>query len=172
MKRILIPLEIIDNINEWVGRIFSVAILALTFVIAYEVIMRKFFARPSIWTYDVSKQIYALHFLIVAGYTLLHKGHVGIDVITKKLSKRTRTILDAICYLILFFPFWFVMLWFGVKFAAMSWQLREIGRDIFSIPLYPIKTVIPLSVLLILLQGFSAFFRKLLIIKRGDQIDG
>ena len=167
MKGIRLILDLIDNINEWIGRIFSVAVLALTLIIAYEVIMRKFFARPTIWSYDVSKQIYALHFLLVAGYTLLHKRHVAIDVLSSKLSERTRVIVDLICYMIFFFPFWFVMLWFGVKFAAVSWRILEIGRDVFQIPLYPIKTIIPLATFLIFLQGISTFVRKLSTLKRG-----
>ena len=167
MKGIQRILGFIDNINEWTGRISCIAVLVLTLIVAYEVIMRKFFARPTIWSYDVSKQIYALHFLLVAGYTLLHKRHVAVDVLTKQLSEKTRVVVDLICYMIFFFPFWSVMFWFGVKFAATSWRMFEIGRDVFQIPLYPIKTIIPLATLLILLQGISSFVKELSTLKRG-----
>jgi TRAP-type mannitol/chloroaromatic compound transport system permease small subunit len=167
MKGIQHILDFIDNVNEWTGRISCVAVLVLTFIVAYEVIMRKFFANPSIWSYDVSKQIYAFHFFLLAGYTLLHNRHVAVDVLSRKLPERIRTIVDLICYLIFFFPFWFVMLWFGVKFSAASWRMLEIGRDVFQIPLYPIKTIIPFATLLILLQGISSFVKKLSTLKRG-----
>jgi len=56
------------------------------------------------------------------------------------------------------------MLKFGYKFAAVSWQELEIARDIFPMPQYPIKTIIPIAALLMVLQGLSVFFRNILIV--------
>jgi TRAP-type mannitol/chloroaromatic compound transport system permease small subunit len=169
MKRFLSFLDFIDNMNEWIGKLFSVMILALTFVVLYEVIMRKFFAHPSTWSYEVSRQTFGFYFMIVGGYALLYRRHVAVDIITSRFSRRVRSILEVICYVMFFFPFWGVMLWFGCKFAAVSWQQLETARDIFPMPLYPIKTIIPVGALLMLLQGLSGFVKNILII-RGREV--
>ena len=166
MIKILMLLNNIDQINEWVGRIFCFAILILMFTVSYEVIMRKFFGFPSTWSYDIAKQSYAFHFLMIAGYTLLHKQHVAVDVFSSLLSARKKAIIDIIGYLIFFFPLSFVMIWFGVDFAKTSWMEMEKARHVFPIPLYPIKTVIPLAFTLLFLQGLSHFIRRIYSLAR------
>jgi TRAP-type mannitol/chloroaromatic compound transport system permease small subunit len=167
VKKILVVLDNIDQIDEWIGRIFCFAVVILTVVVSYEVIMRKFFAHPSTWSYDVAKQAYAVHFLMIAGWALLHKQHVAVDVFSSLLSARKKAIIDIIGYLIFFFPFSLVMIWFGVDFAGISWMELEKARDTFPIPLYPIKTVIPLAFTILFIQGLSDFIRKILIL-RGE----
>ena len=162
-----------DTINEWTGRIFSFTLVILAAVVVIEVILRKGFNSPTIWSFDLSKHLFAFLFMIVAGYTLLHEGHVAIDIFSKHFSERTQAKLEIISYLLFFFPFWLVVLWEGTKFAAMSWQILETGWGLFPIPLYPIKTIIPLTALLLCLQGLATLIRKILILKntiaKGDQ---
>ena len=158
-------IKFIDNINEWVGRIFSFIVVVLTILVVLEVIMRKFFNHPTIWSFDITIQLYGCHFMILGGYTLLHRGHVSIDIFSQKFSEKTQAFFEVICYIVFFFPFWLVVLSLGIRFAGMSWKIYETGIGIFPIPLYIIKTIIPLSALLICLQGLSDFWRKILILK-------
>lgn len=160
-------LKFIDNFSEWTGRIFSWIIIIMTFLVVLEVIMRKFFNSPTIWSFEVTKQLYAFYFMIVAAYTLLYNAHVSVDVIYEKLSPKKQSILDVISYIIFFFPFWIIIFIEGTKFAAKSWAIRETFVSVFAGPIYPIKTVIPVTALLILLQGIAIFIRKLhMAIKR------
>lgn len=158
MKKLL---NFIDTINEWAGRIFSCTIVALTGLVVLEVILRRFFNRPTIWNFEITIQLYAFHALIVAGYTLLHKRHVNIDVLYQKYTPKTRAILDVITYIIFFFPFISIMLYEGILYAANSWSVQEKSWSVFSPPLYPIKTVIPVMTFLILIQGIAIFIRQL-----------
>ena len=64
-----------DCINEWVGKIFAWLIVPLVLLTVTEVVMRRFFGAPTIWSFEVSKQVYSLHFMIVAGFGLLYPGH-------------------------------------------------------------------------------------------------
>jgi len=154
-------LDLIDNISEWMGRVFSWVIAVLVLLVVLEVILRKFFNSPTIWSFEIEKQIYAFYFMILAGFGLLHKSHVSIDLLYNRVSKRTAAVLDVITYAIFFFPFLLVVLYEGTKFAAQSWVLRETSTTAFSPPIYPIKTIIPLSVFLLLIQGTVIFIRQL-----------
>ena len=158
MKKIL---SFIDSINEWTGRLFSWVIAVLLILVVLEVIFRRFFHSPIIWHIEVTVQLYAFNFLIVAAFTLLHKAHVSIDILYAKFSKRTKAILDVITYSIFFFPFLFVLLHQGIKYAAKSWAIYERTWGVSNLPLYPIKTVIPLMAFLVLLQGVAIFVRQI-----------
>jgi len=159
--------KIIDNVNEWVGRIFSWLIIPLVAIVVVEILLRNLFNSPTTWSFEVSKQVYGLYFMICAGYTLKHQGHVAIDVFSQSFSPKTQNIVEVICYLLFFFPFCLVLLYYGTVFAAKSWQMLETGWGVFAIPLYPIKTIIPITALLLLLQGAASVIRKLASIVSG-----
>ena len=60
----------IDKVNTWVGKIFSWSILAMTFVIVYEVFSRYVFSAPTTWAYDVSYMLYGTLFMMAGPYAL------------------------------------------------------------------------------------------------------
>lgn len=163
-------LHFLDEINGWVGRICSWTIVAISLLVVTEVIMRRFLNHPTIWNFEVVKQLYGFYFLILAGYTLLHRSHVAIDLVHEKLKPRSQALLDVISYLIFFFPFCTVMFWQGVSFAKTSWQMKETSWSVFAPPLYPIKTVIPAAALLLLIQGASMFIRQLHLLVKGEEL--
>jgi TRAP-type mannitol/chloroaromatic compound transport system permease small subunit len=157
----------IDIFNEWVGRIFSWAIIVLTLLAVLEVIERVVFNSPSTWGFEVATQIFGLYFMIIAGYGLLYGSHVSIDVVTYYLSPRTRVIVDIVAYFIFFFPFTLVCIWHGYFFAAKSWAIKETSMSVYGGPIYPIRTVIFLAFILLFLQGLSEVTKKIVFLKGG-----
>jgi TRAP-type mannitol/chloroaromatic compound transport system permease small subunit len=154
-----------DTISEWTGRIFSWIIVPLVLLTVMEVVLRRFFGAPTIWSFEVLKQLYGLHFMIVAGFGLLYSSHVSVDVFTMVLSKKTKAIVDLISYVVFFFPFCIVCVWQGYSFAARSWAMKETTWSVFAPPVYPIKTVIIICFILLLIQGISEFIKRIYIIK-------
>lgn len=160
----------IDSISEWSGRIFYWLIIPLTLVVVYEVVARRFFNAPNIWATEVTSYLYGPHFMLAAAYTLLHQGHVRIDIIWGKFSKRTRGILDIITSLLFFFPFIIIVLYQGIIFAHTSWSIGETSESaaLTIVPL--IKTVIPVTFALLLLQGLANFIRAIMLVVKGKEI--
>ncbi len=154
-----------DTINEWTGRIFGWIIVPLVLLTVMEVILRRIFGAPTIWSFEVLKQLYGLHFMIVAGFGLLYGSHVSVDVFTMLFSKKKKAILNMISYVVFFFPFCIICIWQGYLFAATSWAMKETTWSVFAPPVYPIKTVIMISFSLLLLQGISEFIKSIYIIK-------
>jgi TRAP-type mannitol/chloroaromatic compound transport system permease small subunit len=157
--------RLFDKISEWTGRIFIWIIVPITLLSVFEVIMRRFFGSPTIWSFEVITHCFGLYFMMVAAYGLLHNQHVAIDIVTMYLSKKARAILELIGYIIFFFPFTVICLWKSYLYAAESWSMWETSWSAFAPPLYPIKTVIPIAFSLLLLQGISELIKRMLIIK-------
>jgi TRAP-type mannitol/chloroaromatic compound transport system permease small subunit len=160
----------IDQISEWSGRIFVWLVIPLAILVAFEVVSRRFFNAPHIWATEVTDYIYGPHFMLVAAYTLLYKAHVRIDVIYMRFSPRTRGILDLITYLMFFYPFIIIVLYQGVIFAHTSWSIGETSESaaLRVVPL--IKTTIPVTAALLLIQGTATFIRAILQVIRGEEV--
>ena len=157
--------KFLDSISEWTGRIFSWVVVPLVLLTVMEVVLRRFVGTPTIWSFEVLKQLYALHFMIVAAYGLLYGSHVSVDVLTRLLSPKKKAVIELISYVIFFFPFCVVCIWQGYLFAATSWEMKEHTWSVFSPPLYPIKTVIVVTFLLLALQGVAEVIKNILILK-------
>ena len=159
-----------DWVSEWTGRIFVWLIIPLTVLVVFEVISRRVFNAPHIWATEVTNYIYGPHFMLVAAFTLLYKSHVSIDIIYGRFSPRTRGILDIITYLVFFFPFCIIVFHQGIVFAQTSWSIGETSESaaLRIVPL--IKSVIPFSFGLLLLQGLANFIRSIMQLVKGKEI--
>jgi TRAP-type mannitol/chloroaromatic compound transport system permease small subunit len=163
-------IKTIDSLSRWTGKIFCLVIIPLVGITIYEVVMRKFFNRPTIWVFEISNQLYGLHFMMGAAYALLMGAHVSVDVFYRYLSARGKAIVDVIGFLVFFFPFCIIILWKGLQFAALSWGMWETSPSAFHPALYPIKTIIPITAGLLLLQGLAVFLKKVHFALRGTEI--
>ena len=159
-----------DQFSEWSGKIFIWLIIPLTGLVVFEVISRRLFDAPHIWSLEVIDFIYGPYFMLVAAYTLLHQGHVRIDVIYIKFSARTRGILDIITYLAFFFPFCTIAFVQGILFAQTSWQIGETSESAALTVVPLIKTVIPVTFAMLLIQGLANFIRSIMLVARGKEL--
>ena len=161
-------IKFLEAINEWTGRIFSWTVAVLTVIVVFEVVLRYFFNSPTICNFEITKQLYGFYFIILAGYALLHGSHVSVDILYNHLSEKSRAILDIISYLIFFFPFCVVIVIYGTYFALDSWNDVETSWSACGCPLYPIKTIVSVSFLLIAIQGVAIFIKTVVNLIKGE----
>lgn len=159
----------IDILSDWTGRIFSFLLIPLTLLVVYEVITRQLGA-PTIWTFETCIFFYGAHFMLTASYGLLHKSHVCIDLISTKFSKRKDAIVSIICYILMYFPFVIIVTYYGYDFAASAWEQLETSWSAWGPPIYPIKTVIPLTGLMLLLQGISEVIKYMRVLTETKEV--
>lgn len=165
MKKILV---FIDSLNLWIGKSFAWLILVLTLGISYEVLVRYVFRAPTTWAFDFSYINYGALFLMAGAYTLSRNGHVRADVLYRFWQPRTQATMDLVLYIIFFLPAVLAFMYSGYKFAEMSVRFREVS--IFSpagVPVFPLKTLIPVTGVLLFIQGFAEIVRCVLCIKTG-----
>ncbi len=88
--------RLIDFVNEWIGKVAMWLVLATVVISAGNAIMRKAFNIGSNAYLEIQWYLFAAVFMLAAGYVFLHNGHVRIDFISSRLSKRTNAIIDAL----------------------------------------------------------------------------
>jgi len=154
-------IDLIDKINDQVGKLISFLVIFMIIVMAYEVIARYFFNSPTIWARETVMFLLGGYALLGGAYVLRHEAHVNMDILYQRLSPKRRAILSLITYLLLFL-FLAVLLWKGSEYAWRSIGLHETTDSDWGPPEYIIKTIIPIGAFLLLLQGFAQFIRNMI----------
>jgi TRAP-type mannitol/chloroaromatic compound transport system permease small subunit len=165
MQKLLLT---IDRISTFVGHFFAWLIVALTFMISWEVFSRYVLNSPHPWAFDVMIMMYGTLIMMAGAYTLSTGGHVRGDVLYGFFEPRTQAIFDLLLYVLFFIPGVFALAWAGYNFAADSWAINEhsnVTAD--GPPVYPFKTAIPLAGAFLLLQGAVEMIRCVICIRDG-----
>ena len=162
----------IDAFTDATGTWVAWLNVPLVAVVAYEVIARYAFGAPTIWSFDLTYMLYGTIFMLGAAYAL-HKGaHIRTDFFFEKWSIRTRGVIDSIAYIVFFFPSLAVFLFVS---GGEGWYAFEIGETSEQTPwrpiLWPYKMVIPLTCLLLLIQGVSETIKSLYAARTGAELE-
>jgi TRAP-type mannitol/chloroaromatic compound transport system permease small subunit len=161
-------LKAIDRISIVSGKMVAWMILPMSLSLVYEVVARYVFNAPTIWASDVSEILYGMFFMLGSAYALQRQQHIRTDFIYGKWSVRTRGMVDAACYIGLYFPALVFFLWVGSEFAYRSILFNErIVTSPWMPIIWPLKLAIPISTLLLLIQGVSELLKSLFAATKG-----
>lgn len=159
-------IHVIDAINEWVGKVVSVWIIALIGVILFEVVMRYFFRMPTIWAHETSVYIFGAMWILVGGFALLRNRMVAVDVFYGRFSLRGKAIAD-VCTFILALAYTVALLWTSGKLAWDSVLWNEHSETVWRVPYYPFRLMLLIGVFLLLIQLISKFIKDLHLARGG-----
>lgn len=160
-ERLLVMLGGIDRINEWMGKIYSWILVPLTVMVTFEVVSRYVLNRPHAFVTELAFYMYGSLAILVAGYTLRHGGHVGVDIFESRFSPRTKFVVQTITFLVFFVPFVGLLIPAATDMTIKSFASHE--RSVFAmLPLTPyFKACLPIGLTLLLLQGVADFARSI-----------
>jgi TRAP-type mannitol/chloroaromatic compound transport system permease small subunit len=151
--------DAIDAVNEWVGRVWGVTILAVSFAVIYEVVARGVFGSATLWSNETTIYLSAMAYLVAGGYALRHRRHVRIDVVYQMFSPRTRARVDLATF-VFFLIYAGTLAWVGGQMAWTSFLQGETTGSPWNPPIWPVKTAIAVAGLLLLLQGIANLLRE------------
>jgi TRAP-type mannitol/chloroaromatic compound transport system permease small subunit len=157
----------IDRFSTWIGKTFAWCILILTFVVTYDVVMRKL-GDPTVWAFDLSWMLYGALFLMAGAYTLSRNGHVRGDVLYGYFPPRLQAGLDLVLYFAFFVPGILALAYAGIGYAETSWAQKETSYNSADIIIYPVKVLIPIAGMLVFLQGIAEIIRCVQCLRTGQ----
>jgi TRAP-type mannitol/chloroaromatic compound transport system permease small subunit len=157
-------LAFIDRLNNWLGRSMGFLAFFVAAAIVYEVVVRHFFNRPTLWANESTIFAACVIYMLAGGWAVREDRHVRIDLFYHRFSPRGKALVDCLTY-----PFFalyvVVMLWASSKYAWESLQLRETTMSPWNPPIYPMKIIMTAGLFLILLQGTVRLIRNLRFLK-------
>lgn len=160
----------IDRWNGWVGKGVAWLTLALVLIMVADVLMRYIFAVTSAGSAELEWHLFALIFMLSAGWTYQRDQHVRVDVFHQRFGPRLKAWIEILGILCLLLPFCVVGVIEGSRFAYAAYLLDETSSDAGGLPFrYLIKATIPLGFLLLGLQAISQLLKNVAIIKTSKK---
>jgi TRAP-type mannitol/chloroaromatic compound transport system permease small subunit len=143
--------------------------LAMVLIAFGVVVLRYVYAIGWVWMQESYVWLHGVVFMLGAGYTLLHNGHVRVDIVYRPASARTKAWVDIFGSCLLLLPTVALVFLVSTDYVAASWGRLEESREAGGLPgLFLLKTVIPVFCVLLGLQGLALAGRSLLLLS-GDK---
>lgn len=162
-------MTIIDKIVKQVGTLVSWLSLLLVFVIVIDVALRYLFNTTSAASFEMEWHLFAMIFLLGAGYTLQQDKHVRVDVFYHRFSEKNKAWVNLIGTVLLLLPFCAVAFWESLSFVQNSYAVKETSPDPGGLPArYVIKAAIPVGFFLLGLQGINLALKSISKILSND----
>lgn len=159
----------IDTLNEWTGRAVAWCTLAMVMITFAVVVLRYAFGIGSIALQESIMYFHALVFMLGAAYALKHDAHVRVDVLYHRWSLQQRAVVNIAGTLLFLFPVAFLLFYASADYVADAWRVRESSREPGGLPwVYLLKTVIPVTAVLLALQGVALLIRSFEQLRNGD----
>ncbi len=164
--------RIIDKFTDTTGTWVAWLNMPLVLIVSYEVFARYLFHAPTIWSFELTYMLYGTIFMLGSAYAL-HKGaHIRTDFFFEKWSIRTKGVIDSIAYLVFFFPSIFVFMLVSGGEGLYSYSINEESEQTPWRPiLWPYKMVVPLTCVLLLIQGVSEVIKSLWAARTGIELE-
>lgn len=162
--------RVIDQLNEKIGKVTAWAIFVAVIVSAVNAIIRKVFGTSSNAWLELQWYLFGAVFMLCASWTLKANEHIRIDIVSARLSKRTRDWIEIFGHLFFLFPFVLVMTWLSWPFFTRSYMTNEISSNAGGLVIWPAKGLILLGFILLFLQWASELIKRVAIM-RGELED-
>jgi TRAP-type mannitol/chloroaromatic compound transport system permease small subunit len=147
------PGVVVAKLGAWL-------ILPMTFSLVYEVVLRYVFESPTIWAYDTTYMMAGSLFMLSSAYALRNGSHVRADFLLTTLRPRWQALIDVVLYAVVYFPAIGLFFSASLTFTMQSWQqLETFPQSPWMPAIYPLKTVMPVTLALLLLQGVAELLK-------------
>jgi TRAP-type mannitol/chloroaromatic compound transport system permease small subunit len=160
--------KLIDGIAEFLGRVGCGLILYCMIFGVTDVFLRYALNAPSQWIGTTLQAAMVMIACTGGAYALKHDSFVKLDLFYAAARTRTKAVLDVLTASFTFL-FLFVLIWKGTDAALMSVRLNQVTPTAVPIPIYPIKSAIPIAAAIVLLIVCKKFFRDIGTIIRGGE---
>jgi TRAP-type mannitol/chloroaromatic compound transport system permease small subunit len=165
MKIWIAVAKAIDTTNERIGRAVLWLVLAVTLISATNALIRYGFGMSSNAWLEIQWYLFGAIFLLAAGYTHKHNGHVRIDVLYGRWSPRARAWIDLIGSALFLLPLCGLMVWLSWHGLVQSFSGGEISADAGGLIRWPARLLTPLGFALLGLQGLAELIKRIAFLR-------
>lgn len=161
MEGLLKVSKLIDALSERIGASVIWLVLAAVLISTLNAIARKAFDIGSNAFLEIQWYLFAAIFLLGAGYTMLRQGHVKIDVILGRFSKRTQIKVEIFGILFFLMPFVIQVIRLVWPLVTQAYETGEMSENAGGLIRWPVYALIPAGFALLGLQGLSELIKRI-----------
>lgn len=154
---------LIQKVTKGVGYTGMFLLIPMMLLISTEVTTRFFWDRPIPGTLELSSYLLSIFVLLGIAYTQQAKGHVRVTMLTTRLPRRLRLVLEM-----------FTTILSLLIIAVLAWQGWVVGMeeravsDMLRIPQLPFRLLVSVAGLLLALELFIDLIDAGMELARND----
>jgi len=135
-------------------------------LVCIDVLRRFLFERTDAWIMELEWHLFAMVFLLGAGYTLKENKHVRVDLFYSQFSEKNKALINLVGGMVLLLPLCLLLVYISVQYSYSSYMIGEGSPDPGGLPYrFVIKSMIPFGMFLLLLQGLSEIAKAFIVYK-------
>ncbi|MEW5885809.1 MAG: TRAP transporter small permease subunit [Pseudomonadota bacterium] len=160
MKYLMWFSRAIDALNGALGKVLMWLVLLTVLISAGNAISRYALSISSNAWLEIQWYLFGAVFLLGAGFAFLRNAHVRIDVVSSRLSARTRNWIDILGILVFLLPLCYLMIALGWPLFERAWISGEMSPNAGGLIRWPAYLMIPLGFALLALQALSELIKR------------
>ncbi|SHN89116.1 TRAP dicarboxylate transporter, DctQ subunit, unknown substrate 6 [Bathymodiolus heckerae thiotrophic gill symbiont] len=147
--------KIRSTYTRWLENL-TVGLLLLTiFNVFIDVVLRYVFNNSSIALQEIEWHLFSTLFLLGISYTLQSDAHVRVDIFYANLTQKKQALINITGFVIFILPISLLVAYYGIDYSFNAFEISEISGDPGGLThRFIIKSVIPLSFILVIISGF------------------
>jgi TRAP-type mannitol/chloroaromatic compound transport system permease small subunit len=171
MRPLLAVSSVIDAVNEKIGHLCNLLVLAACIVSAANAMIRYAFGYSSNGWLELQWYMFAILVMFGASYTFKRNEHVRVEIFYLFLSERGQLWLDLIGTLFFMIPACLLLAYLSWPFFLQAYAVGEMSGNAGGLVRWPIKLVIPVGFVMLALQGVSEVIKRVAALQGELTID-
>jgi TRAP-type mannitol/chloroaromatic compound transport system permease small subunit len=156
----------IEHLTKFFMIISVIALISLTLLVSYDVIMRKLFSAGSIALQELEWHLFDITFLFAIAYTLSKDKHVRVDIFYDKFPFKIKKIINIITIIFFVIPLATLIVVEAIPFVQMSYMQGESSGDPGGLCCrWIIKSTIIWAFLMVYLQSIAELKKNIYQLK-------
>ena len=158
--------NIIDKILSWT---VVVLMAIITVNVLWQVFSRFVLQNPSSFTEELARYMLIWIGILGAAYVAGQKLHLAIDLLSTKLTGKSKSVLEIFIQLCIFVFSFFVMVIGGIRLVYITLQLNQISAAL-QLPLGYVYLVLPISGILMMFYSICFIVDEVKKIKQTNSV--
>ena len=143
-----------DRLDRIVSRLAVVLMIALVLDVTWQVLTRYLTQNPSSFTEELAAFLLIWLGLLGGAYAYRQKSHLGVDVLTRKMTVTARTRAAIFSYIVAMIFAILVLLIGGIRLVYMTFALKQVSAAL-QVPMGIIYCVLPISGMLFVIYSLT-----------------
>jgi len=153
---------LIDKLTDNIANGLLYILTVLIVLVFSTVFFRYVFNMSYIIIQEIIMYLHALIFMFGISYALKENSHVKIDVLYNSLNKRTQRVISIAGLVSFILPTALFIIYISIDMVTQSWMILEGSSEAGGLDLvFILKSLIPISGILIFLQGISELIKHI-----------
>jgi len=159
-------ISVLNRVNSAMAWVGIISVMLLVLLIARDVFMRYVLNSASGWMLEVAMGIQLLYGFFCAAFVLKEGGHVGVRVLTDRVSHKTRSVMFLINSIMGIFICG-AMAYYCWLMTQASYRMKEI-TTLLGYPVFLLKLTLVIGFALLGLQFIAEAYKYGQLLKKGD----